>query len=170
MRRIFIVYYFIFNPNRLSVWSKCSHFKSNSIVEKRQDGWDGDALVGGWSGHLMVTLNGTCCQDLRSQSSIHQDPEWRPDSSFSLREIMSNDVMTTALYSLGVRPEDEHSIFTTCSCQQRFPSVTFSTKMAPHLPITKCTIAPPAGSGLYHLCRVLANLLFTGSDSFYRAF
>lgn len=118
---------------------------------------------------LMVTLKETCCQDLRSQSSIHPDPEWRPDSSFSLREIISKGVMTTALYSLGTTPEHEHSIFTTCSCQQRFPSVIFSTKMEPHLPITKCAIAPPAGSGLYHLCMVLSNLLFTGSDSFYRA-
>lgn len=27
------------------------HFKRNSIVEKRQDGCDGCALQGGWSGH-----------------------------------------------------------------------------------------------------------------------
>lgn len=100
----------IFNPDGLSVWSICFSIlrETASLKKVKMAEMNVRLRAAGRVLRLMATLKGTCCQDLRSQSSIHQDPEWRPDSSFSLREIISNDVMTTALYSLGMRTRTQH--------------------------------------------------------------
>lgn len=85
--RSFIVYHFIFNPDRLFDPNVFRILRETALLKKDNMAEVAARLrAAGQVIRLMATLKGTCCQDLRSQSSIHQDPEWRPDSSFSLRE------------------------------------------------------------------------------------